>query len=210
MNRLMKNALLGTVIAAIALSSLPAEAAKRHHRRDALAAGLAGAAIGTIIGGVLAQPRPQRVYIDPPAPVYVRPSYGPPVVYYQPAPAHPRPAQGYDPAPAYRVVEYYRPAPVYRPAPIYRPAPGYRLVEYYRPAPVYRRPAPIYRPAPAYRVVRYAQRTPFYGRPAPAYRGLTPWTREWYHACRSRYRSFDPRSGTFLGYDGHRHFCRVG
>lgn len=26
--------------------------------------------------------------------------------------------------------------------------------------------------------------------------------------CASRYRSYDPRSGTFLGYDGRRHVCR--
>ena len=27
-------------------------------------------------------------------------------------------------------------------------------------------------------------------------------------SCASRYRSFDPRSGTYLGYDGYRHYCR--
>ena len=26
--------------------------------------------------------------------------------------------------------------------------------------------------------------------------------------CLNRYRSYDPRSDTYLGYDGHRHFCR--
>jgi hypothetical protein len=26
--------------------------------------------------------------------------------------------------------------------------------------------------------------------------------------CAQRYRSYDPGSGTFLGYDGHRHACR--
>lgn len=34
-----------------------------------------------------------------------------------------------------------------------------------------------------------------------------PWTAAWYRYCENRYRSFDPRSGTFLGYDGRRHFC---
>ena len=28
-------------------------------------------------------------------------------------------------------------------------------------------------------------------------------------ACESTYRSYDPRTDTFLGYDGHRHPCRV-
>lgn len=41
------------------------------------------------------------------------------------------------------------------------------------------------------------------------YRGSPePWTSEWYAYCSSKYRSFDPSSGTFLGYDGRRHFCR--
>jgi hypothetical protein len=30
-----------------------------------------------------------------------------------------------------------------------------------------------------------------------------------YHAiCARKYRSYDPRSGTYLGYDGYRHRCR--
>ena len=44
--------------------------------------------------------------------------------------------------------------------------------------------------------------------PAPVYaRGLRPWTRSWYRYCGERYRSFDPRSGTFIGFDGRSHFC---
>ncbi|PLW77268.1 BA14K family protein [Cohaesibacter celericrescens] len=39
------------------------------------------------------------------------------------------------------------------------------------------------------------------GRPAP-------WTRAWYRYCDARYRSFNPRTGYFRGYDGRRHFCR--
>jgi hypothetical protein len=35
-----------------------------------------------------------------------------------------------------------------------------------------------------------------------------PWTEDWYAYCSSRYRSFNPRSGTYLGYDGYEHFCR--
>ena len=35
-----------------------------------------------------------------------------------------------------------------------------------------------------------------------------PWTDDWYAYCGSRYRSFNPRSGTYLGYDGYEHFCR--
>ena len=38
--------------------------------------------------------------------------------------------------------------------------------------------------------------------------GYAPRSAAWYSYCESRYRSFDPRSGTFLGYDGRRHVCR--
>lgn len=37
--------------------------------------------------------------------------------------------------------------------------------------------------------------------------GFQPWTPEWYDYCSRRYRSFDPRSGTFMGYNGLRQMC---
>ena len=61
--------------------------------------------------------------------------------------------------------------------------------EYYEPRPVYRRPRPV--------VVE-------------TYGGLEPWTPGWYRYCSQRYRSFDSRSGTFVGYDGQEYFCRAG
>jgi hypothetical protein len=36
---------------------------------------------------------------------------------------------------------------------------------------------------------------------------LEPWTTGWYRWCDANYRSFDPRKGTFRGYDGKDHFC---
>lgn len=75
---------------------------------------------------------------------------------------------------------------------------------YYEPAPRYYEPAPryyerrVYRPKPVYRA-------------APRYYSsnvLRPWSREWYDYCSARYRSFDPRSGTFQPYHGPRQFCR--
>lgn len=70
---------------------------------------------------------------------------------------------------------------------------------------------------PAYRVY---DRDPAYApRPHPdrdypvysdrvAYDGsLEPWTAEWYQYCSDRYQSFNPHTGTFNGYDGHKHFC---
>jgi BA14K-like protein len=48
--------------------------------------------------------------------------------------------------------------------------------------------------------------------PAPVYTragyGPPAWTPDWYTYCYSRYRSFNPNTGTFVGYDGYEHFCR--
>jgi hypothetical protein len=63
---------------------------------------------------------------------------------------------------------------------------------YYAPVPVYVAPPPppvYYQPVPVY----------YY---APA-----PWTPDWYAYCARKYQSFDPRSGTYLGFDGYRHIC---
>jgi len=57
---------------------------------------------------------------------------------------------------------------------------------YYGPGPYYAGPGPYY-PAPVYRR-------------GPAYSDAVAY-------CMRRYRSYDPRSGTFLGYDGLRHPC---
>jgi hypothetical protein len=61
--------------------------------------------------------------------------------------------------------------------------------------------------------VRYYEPPPrrVYYRPAPAYYGgMRPWTPGWYNYCANRYRTFDPQSGTFVGYDGREHFCNAG
>jgi hypothetical protein len=50
-----------------------------------------------------------------------------------------------------------------------------------------------------------AYRGPVYYGP-PAYNA--PGYNDWLAYCSSRYRSFDPATGTFMGYDGHRHYCR--
>ncbi|MHA6686598.1 BA14K family protein [Mesorhizobium sp. A556] len=56
----------------------------------------------------------------------------------------------------------------------------------------------------------YEQRRYVRVRPRVIYRSDyagEPWTREWVRYCSNRYRSFDARSGTFVGYDGQEHFC---
>jgi hypothetical protein len=53
---------------------------------------------------------------------------------------------------------------------------------------------------------------PYYDRPAYGYGPVgyraAPWSPAWYDYCSSRYRSFNPRTGYFKGYDGQFHFCR--
>lgn len=38
---------------------------------------------------------------------------------------------------------------------------------------------------------------------------IQPWTNAWYRWCAERYRSFNPRTGTYRGLDGFDHFCVV-
>jgi hypothetical protein len=65
-----------------------------------------------------------------------------------------------------------------------------------------------YAPAPVYQRRVYVEPEVRYVRSRDYYGSLEPWTAEWYRYCEDRYRSFDPDSGTFLGYDGMRHFCQ--
>ncbi|WP_190233568.1 MULTISPECIES: BA14K family protein [unclassified Rhizobium] len=84
--------------------------------------------------------------------------------------------------------------------------PVYEERRYIDPAyePDYYEPAPVYR-APARRV--YAEEPRYY---APVRTAVEPWTPQWERYCSYRYRSFDPRSGTYIGYDGRSHFCTAG
>jgi len=69
---------------------------------------------------------------------------------------------------------------------------------YYEPAPTYYQSAPYayYQPAPVY-----------VEPPAVVSYRAAAWSPEWYSYCQSRYRSFNPSTGYFLGYDGQYHFC---
>ncbi len=48
----------------------------------------------------------------------------------------------------------------------------------------------------------------YYERPRPLYR-VRPGGSSHVARCEARYRSYDARTDTFLGYDGHRHRCRL-
>jgi hypothetical protein len=55
----------------------------------------------------------------------------------------------------------------------------------------------------------YGPPPPGYYAPPPAYYAPPPPPAgDWYAYCASKYRSFDPASGTYLGYDGLRHPCQ--
>jgi invasion protein IalB len=47
---------------------------------------------------------------------------------------------------------------------------------------------------------------PTYAAPPPPY-AVASGGNDWVAYCSQRYRSFDPASGTYLGYDGQRHMC---
>lgn len=50
----------------------------------------------------------------------------------------------------------------------------------------------------------------YQSRVVPVRQALEPWTPAWYDYCGNRYRTFDANSGTYVGYDGGRHFCTAG
>jgi hypothetical protein len=72
-------------------------------------------------------------------------------------------------------------------------------VRYNPPPPVYTAPPVAYYPAPP---VYVAPAQPSYGRPYAA------WSQAWFSYCSSRFRSFDPQTGNYLGFDGQYHFCQ--
>ena len=39
---------------------------------------------------------------------------------------------------------------------------------------------------------------------------LEPWSRAWFDYCSQRYKSFDPKTGRYFGFDGQFHFCKAG
>jgi hypothetical protein len=75
---------------------------------------------------------------------------------------------------------------------------------YYAPGPYYYGGGPYYAPGP------YQAPAPYYADPGYAEPGpysADPTGGDPVAYCSQRFRSYDPRSGTYLGYDGYRHPC---
>lgn len=109
---------------------------------------------------------------------------------------------------------YTQPRPVYR-APTYR-APTYRKPINFGPTPIYdpsyveRRNLNNVYTAPTYK----KRKSTTYDAPkvityndSIASASFEPWTQKWQNYCSNKYRSFNPNTGTFRGYDGLNHFC---
>ncbi len=82
--------------------------------------------------------------------------------------------------------------------------PGYRGHRYR--GPVIYAPAPRYyyypRRSRAYVVPRHRGRVPY------SKTGLRPFTPHWYAYCARKFKSFNPRTGTYLAYSGRYRYCR--
>lgn len=101
---------------------------------------------------------------------------------------------------------YHQPQPVYR-EPVYN-QPNYsdpyyterRSLNNVYAAPVYNAPsAPVYKKPSGPKVIRYED--------SFTSTNYEPWTPEWQSYCSNKFRSFNPNTGTYRGYDGLNHFC---
>lgn len=177
--------LAATLAFSVAMPLASANAGGKN-KGDLIAAGVIGLALGAIIADSSSRrhQRADRLY-------YNQPAYTPPqpvARYNDPYSApysepYPDAGQRYD--------DYYRDndASYDRPEPIGQRR-DYRRA--YQPAPKPRHREP--------RVITYNEQ--------PSY-DTQPWSAGWLSYCRGKFRSFNAKSGTFLGYDGKRHFCVV-
>lgn len=62
---------------------------------------------------------------------------------------------------------------------------------------------------PQYRGPNYYPHAPKTRKTYTTHNKYAPWSPSWYQYCQNRYRSFNPTTGTFRGYDGRDHFCVV-
>ena len=187
----LKSAIVAVALVAGSVALLPAQQAQAN---DAFVGGLVGGLVGGVVGASL---------FPPAYPAY--PVYAAPPVYYEPAPVVVYQEPVYV-APAY--VEPVYAAPVYVDPP-YTARPAYSGSYSARPAyPQRRSLASIGTQPPAGRsgsphVVTYEDTVG--GQMAAG--SAEPWSPGWFDYCRARFKTFDDRTGTYMGYDSQRHFC---
>jgi len=183
----MAAAMLTTTI--LPLSSADAGGRKhhrKHHRQnhyngDVIGAGIIGLALGSIIIGSNDHRRRRADHI------------------YQELPAYPPPGYVYGYQPDYYVVPEVI---VERPYPQdYRYNPPEVRPEYHR------RNDDFNKPREHRKASKSEPRVITYEEAMNNNKTAEPWTPAWLSYCRSKFRSFNASSGTYLGYDGKRHFC---
>lgn len=178
---------LATTIASTAL--LPVSSASAGKRNDvgaAIALGVVGLAVGSLLVSssqrrYKPRPRPEPVYVEPPLPYYEE--YSPRRGYQS---REPRPQPYYkhnNRRHRHNHTSNYQPRDQY-------PNTNHRKSNRIKRHTVDKFDAP--------RVITYNETST-----------LEPWSPGWKNFCGRKYRSFNSKSGTYLGYDGNRHFCVV-
>lgn len=114
---------------------------------------------------------------------------------YQPTYTQPQPVYH---TPTYREPINFGPTPIYNPSDYSDPyyVERRRLDNVYT-APTYKKPKRTTYDTP--KVITYEETV--------AKLSYEPWTQQWQNYCSKKYRSFNPNTGTFRGYDGLNHFC---
>ena len=190
---------LATTLALSTFAPISNANAGGKHKGDLLAIGIVGLALGAVIADNhrYRQRRVDHLYYN--QPVYTPPQpvarYSEP--YYEPRfqPRHQprynkrhqhRPQRGnyYDESYPTDYSSYDQPRDI--------TPPQHNRRQIYQPAPLPRDDGP--------KVITYND--------APSY-SSQPWSTGWLKYCRAKFRSFNAKSGTYLGYDGNRHFCVV-
>ena len=188
---------VAVTIATIALSITTASAGGGHHHRHHRGVGdiVLGGIIGLTIGAIAEESNHRRYhrvrryayppYSRPPVRIYDR--YDPDFVEYD---REPRPYGAREPRPSRPYASRERRPTRSR---VSREArPGQRHGK--------RERAPVrfetLRDSDAPKVIRYNETA-----------SIEPWSTGWQDYCSTKYRSFNSKTGTFLGYDGDRHFC---
>lgn len=150
------------------------------HKDALIAAGAIGLVLGAIIADSSNHRRRRADHIYHNQPAYVPPQ---PVARYDEQYLYSDDDDFYDEPYRDNRTTYNRPRNITPQRPIYQ--------KVYEPSPPVRRQP---------KVVTYND--------GPAYNS-EPWSSGWRSYCRNKFRSFDVKSGTYLGYDGKRHFCVV-